>query len=284
MIPGKRQTTPINVLLVGNSQCPATALWKDYDPNDGDFQEEIVNQENRDGVFHRDSYISAYVLGEEVRVYCRYSVKAVVAYFGIGHNDYYRDKQVWLYNVPYVEPSKSPGEEINLASVAPEAYVPWSFAIQARGHHDTEKIGQDTRFWLEKHVLGNEVEWPEHPQSVIRLDADGVPELVVTPASPDKARKVEMFYALKNPTSFARSWRDIVELEITASDEWQEMTISPERLIHPVNQRPLPDWSSVGKLHFQPKPGSDLTKVLFAEFKWVKHNQESDSKSKANPR
>ena len=179
---------------------------------------------------------------------------------------------------------------------------------------------------------------------MIRLDADGVPELVVTPASPDKARKVEMFYALKNPTSFARSWRDIaelegpkgikgfrstdnrrgsgteqlhgpkwkapatawlsfkfyctepqtvvltagdhhvVELEITASDEWQEMTIAPERLIHPVNQKPLPDWSSVGKLHFQPKPGSDLTKVLFAEFKWVKHNQESDSKSKANPR
>ncbi len=25
-------------------------------------------------------------------------VKAVVAYFGIGYNDYYRDKQVWLYN------------------------------------------------------------------------------------------------------------------------------------------------------------------------------------------
>ena len=101
MIPGKQQTTLINVLLVGNSQCPATALWKDYDPNHGDFQEEIVNQENRDGVFHRDSYISAYVPGEEVRVYCRDSViavVAVVAYFGVGYNDYYRDKQVWLKN------------------------------------------------------------------------------------------------------------------------------------------------------------------------------------------
>jgi hypothetical protein len=51
------------------------ALWKDYDPNQGAFKEEIVKQETRDGIFSRDSYISAYVLGEEVRVYCRYKVK-----------------------------------------------------------------------------------------------------------------------------------------------------------------------------------------------------------------
>jgi hypothetical protein len=50
-------------------------LWKDYDPNHGDFKEVIVKQETRDGVFSRDSYISAYVLGEEIRVYCRYSVR-----------------------------------------------------------------------------------------------------------------------------------------------------------------------------------------------------------------
>ena len=41
------------------------ALWKDYDPNHGDFKEEIVKQETREGVLNRDSYISAYVLGEE---------------------------------------------------------------------------------------------------------------------------------------------------------------------------------------------------------------------------
>ncbi len=362
-------------------------------------------------------------------------VKAVVAYFGIGYNDYYRDKQVWLYNVPSVEPPKSPGEEIILASIAPEAHVPfitaatlflngsndhhggherglesfkkfptnvpWSFAIQARGHHDTEKIGHNSKFWLEKHVLGKDVAWPEHPQSEIHLDAEGVPELVITPTSPDKVRKVEMFYALKNPVSFARSWRDTpsvrqgqqwigkmpvlsvddyvfgyanitddttivrstdfnaaipaklgnakatdkpsdnisssgygawtniaelegpkgikgfrstsnqrgsgteqlhdpkwqapansrlsfkfyctepqtvlltaadhnsVELEITASDNWQEMTIAPERLINRFNQKPLAAWSSVGKIHFLPKAGSDLTKVIFADFKWV---------------
>ncbi len=543
------------------------ALWKDYDPNQGEFKEEVVKQETRDSIFNRDSYISAYVLGEEIRVYCRYSVKtgaanapgllvvhgwmgaaepdrkfvddgwavmahdycgqtagrpnftkypeklrhgnmdrtvagpvraqdlegkpitdpkqtsdyvwyaiqrrvlsyleqqkevdrtrlgatgysyggtlmwnlatdprvkAVAAYFGIGYNDYYRDKQVWLYNVPYIEPPKSSGEEIILASIAPEAHVPfitaatlflngsndhhggherglesfkkfpkdvpWSFAIQARGHHDTEKIGHNTKFWLEKQVLGKEVVWPEHPKSEIRLDAEGVPELVITPASPDAVRKVEMFYALKNPCSYARSWRDTpsvrqgqqwvskmpvlnvddyvfgyanitydttivrstdfnaaipaklgnavatdkpsndlsdsgyrawsniaelegpqgikgfrstnngrgsgteqlhdpkwqapansrlsfkfyctepqtvvltaadhnaVELEVTTSDNWQEMTIAPGRLINRFSQKPMSDWSSVGKIHFLPKQGSDLTKVIFADFKWV---------------
>lgn len=543
------------------------ALWKDYDPNQGAFKEEIVKQETRDGLFSRDSYISAYVLGEEIRVYCRFKVKAgaakapgllvvhgwmgaaepdrkfvedgwavmahdycgktgarphftgypeklrhgnmdrtvagparakgldgkeitdpkqtsdyvwyaiqrrvlsyleqqkevdrtrlgatgysyggtlmwnlatdprvkaVAAYFGIGYNDYYRDKQVWLYNVPYIEPPKSSGEEIILASIVPEAHVPfitaatlflngsndhhggherglesfkkfpkkvpWSFAIQARGHHDTEKIGHNTKFWLEKHVLGKDVAWPEHAKSEIRLDAEGVPELVITPASPDTVRKVELFYALKNPCSYARAWRDTpsvrqgqqwigkmpvlnvddyvfgyanitydttivrstdfnaaipsklgkavatdkpssdlsgsgysawshiaelegpkgiqgfrptnngrgsgteqlhdpkwqapagsrlsfkfyctepqtvvltaadhntVELEITASDDWQEMTIAAGQLINRFNQKPLSNWSSVGKIHFLPKQGSDLTKVIFADFKWV---------------
>jgi dienelactone hydrolase len=543
------------------------ALWKDYDPNQGAFKEEIVKQETRGGIFSRESYISAYVLGGEIRVYCRYKVKegaakapgllvvhgwmgaaepdrkfvedgwavmahdycgktgarphftkypeklrhgkmdrtvagparaqdldgkqitdpkqtsdylwyaiqrrvlsyleqqkevdrkrlgatgysyggtlmwnlatdprvkAVAAYFGIGYNDYYRDKQVWLYNVPYIEPPKSSGEEIILASIVPEAHVPfitaatlflngsndhhggherglesfkkfpkkvpWSFAIQARGHHDTEKIGHNTKFWLEKHVLGKDVAWPEHAKSEIRLDAEGVPELVITPASPDTVRKVEMFYALKNPCSYARAWRDTpsvrqgqqwiakmpvlnvddyvfgyanitydttivrstdfnaaipakfgkavatdkpssdlsgsgysawshiaelegpngiqgfrptnngrgsgteqlhdpkwqapagsrlsfkfyctepqtvvftaadhnsVELEITASDDWQEMIIAPERLINRFNQKPMSNWSSVGKIHFLPKQGSDLTKVIFADFKWV---------------
>ena len=559
--------TPLTTVLAAEPFPTPAALWKDYDPDQGAFKEEIVKQETRDGIFSRDSYISAYVLGEEVRVYCRYKVKtgaakapgllvvhgwmgaaepdrkfvedgwgvmahdycgktgtrphftkypeklrhgnmdrtvagparaqdldgkqitdpkqtsdylwyaiqrrvlsyleqqkevdrtrlgatgysyggtlmwnlatdprvkAVAAYFGIGYNDYYRDKQVWLYNVPYVEPPKSSGEEIILASIVPEAHVPfitaatlflngsndhhggherglesfkkfpknvpWSFAIQARGHHDTEKIGHNTKFWLEKHVLGKDVAWPEHPRSEIRLDAEGVPELVITPASADTVRKVEMFYALKNPCSYARAWRDTlsvrqgqrwigkmpvlnvddyvfgyanitydttivrstdfnaaipaklgkavatdkpssdlsgsgysawsniaelegpkgiqgfrptnngrgsgteqlhdpkwqapagsrlsfkfyctepqtliftaadhnsVELEITASDDWQEMTIASGRLINRFNQKPLSNWSSVGKIHFLPKPGSDLTKVIFADFKWV---------------
>ncbi len=51
------------------------AIWKDYDPDRGDFKEEIIKQETRNGLFYRESYISAYVLDEEIRVYCKYAVK-----------------------------------------------------------------------------------------------------------------------------------------------------------------------------------------------------------------
>jgi dienelactone hydrolase len=541
-------------------------LWKEYDPNKGEFREEIIKQEVRDGILNREGYISAHVLGEEIRVYWKYMVKegaklapgllsvhgwmgapgigkdfvedgwavlahdycgktgdrphytkypeslrhgnmdrkvagpvntttaegkditnpkqtsdylwyaiqrrvlsyleqqkevdrsklgatgysyggtlmwnlatdprvkAVVPHFGIGYNDYYRSRRVWMYNVPYEEPPKTGGEEIYLRSVAPEAHVPyitaatlflngsndhhggherglesfkkfkpgvpWSFAIQARGHHDTEKIEQDTKLWLAKHVRGIDLQWPEHPKAQIRLDAEGVPELVLKPASPEAVRKVEMFYALKNPCSFARAWRDApsvqnggswvgklpvlrvedylfayanitydttvvrssdflaaipsklgaakatdtasaaisengyglwtniaelegpkgikgfrstnnqrgsgteqlhdpkwkapadsslsfkfyctepqvvvltatnyhtAEIEITASDEWQQLVVPAERLINRFSQKPMKDWTGVGEISFLPKPGSDLTKVLFADFKW----------------
>jgi hypothetical protein len=53
-----------------------SVLWADYDPAAGDFREEVVREETKDGVFYRDSYISASVLGEEIRVWCVYAVKA----------------------------------------------------------------------------------------------------------------------------------------------------------------------------------------------------------------
>ncbi len=353
------------------------AIWKDYDPNKGDFKEEIVKKETQNGIFNRESYISAYVLGQEIRVYCVYRVKggvknapglldvhgwmgmpcihqeyvddgwavmsfdycgktgnranytkypeslrhgnmddkegpvihdctrsdqksitdpkqsseylwyaierrvlsyleqqkevdknrlgasgysyggtilwalgtdprvkAIVPHFGIGWIEYYRNKGVWMYNNPYVEPPKTPGEEIFLAGISPEAYVPyitaatlwlngsndhhggherglesfkmfkkgvpWSFAVQARGHHNTDKLEQDCKLWLDKYVAGKDVFWPSHPKSGIRLDGEGVPELVVTPASAEKVKHVEMYYALKTPCSFIRSWRDAV--------------------------------------------------------------------------
>jgi len=350
-------------------------IWAEYDPDEGDFREEVVTERVQDGIYYRESYISAYVNDEEIRVYCRYSVKAgatnapglmdvhgwmakphispdyvsegwavmahdycgqagdrehytrypesmsygqmdprhggsiwshrrdrssitdptetsdylwyaiqrrvlsyllaqkevdptrigakgysyggtimwnlgmdervsaIVAYFGIGWNEYYRGKQVWRYNQPYREPEMSPGEQIYLPTMAPQAHcphitaatlwlngsndhhggherggqsfemfkpgVPWDFAIQARGHHNTEKLGDNCRLWLEKHVLGNEVAWPGRPVSEIRLGSDGVPELHVAPASPGQITKLKAYYALKNPVSFGRAWRDV---------------------------------------------------------------------------
>ncbi|MEI6239162.1 MAG: prolyl oligopeptidase family serine peptidase [Planctomycetia bacterium] len=543
-------------------------LWADFDPEKGDFNEEIIKQETKDGIYSKESFISAYVMDEEVRVYCVYRVKegavrapgllnvhgwmgvatidqgyvndgwavmsfdycgemenrprftryperlrhanmtgpvahshrpdgtsitdprqasdyvwyaiqsrmvsylarqkevdptrlaakgysyggtlmwplatdprikAVVAHFGIGWNEYYRSKRVWMYAVPPVEVPKSPGEEIFLAALAPEAHVPhitaatlWlngsndhhggheralesfkmfkpgvpsAFAIQARGHHNTDRIEQDAKMWLEKHVLGEDVFWPAQPASAIRLNVDGVPELVVTPANPERVKSVEMYYAIKEPCSYHRSWRDatsvhqgnswiaalpvmnvndyvfgyanvfydttlalstefnaaiparlgphaeatdrrsesftsgrdgmvwinvaevegvggikgfratdnrkgthtvnlgdpkwqappgsrlefkfyctepqrlavtavtaanfVGEIEITASDTWQSRTIHPHTLVRQGSTEPLRDWANVSSLYFKPTTGSDITKVIFAEFRWV---------------
>ena len=349
-------------------------VWKDFNPDAGDFKEEIVSEETKDGVYRRDSYISAYVNGEEVRVFCKYAVKAgatnspgllsvhgwtqtasidedyvkdgwavmahdycgelagrknftkypaplkngnmdvkagyrvkaklpdgkditdpkqtddyiwyaiqrrvlsyfltqkevdksrigakgysyggflmwnlgtdprvkaIVAYFCSGWTDYYRDRRVWMYNNPYVEPPKTPGEKLLLSAIVPEAHapfikaptlwlngtndhagghergelnfkmfqpgVPWSFAHQARGHHDTQKLGNDCKLWLEKYVLGKDIDWPARPKSEIRLDSQGVPEFVLTPQSLGNLESVEGYYALKDPCSFSRYWRN----------------------------------------------------------------------------
>ncbi len=365
--------TPVLIAAPENLPTPPE-VWAKYDPDAGDFKEEIVSEETKDGIYRRYSYISAYVNGEEIRVYCKYAVKedatnapglmnvhgwmakavinepyvkdgwavmshdycgevtdrphftkypasmkygnmdknisprvkdklpdgtditdpsqtddylwyaiqrrvlsyllaqkevdksrvgaigysyggslmwnlamdervkAVVAYFGIGWNDYYRSKGVWLYEVPPKNIPKSPGEELLLSAIAPEAHapyikaaclwlsgtndhhggherseqtfkmfqpgVPWSYALQARGKHDTNKLGNDAKLWLEKYVLGKDIDWPARPKTEIRLDAQGVPELVLTPQSLGNLETVEGYYALKDPVSFSRFWRD----------------------------------------------------------------------------
>jgi len=60
-----------------------------------------------------------------------------------------------------------------------------------------------------------------------------------------------------------------VTLEIGASDGWQEMVVPADRLISKFDQKPMKGWSAVGNIQLQPKPGSDLTKVLFADFRWL---------------
>ena len=84
----KRTRTLLTALLLGPlaalhaAEAPLrvpqspTQLWADYDPNKGDFKEEIISEETKDGIANREFYIGAYVLGEDVRVYCKYSAKA----------------------------------------------------------------------------------------------------------------------------------------------------------------------------------------------------------------
>jgi hypothetical protein len=125
-------------------------------------------------------------------------VKAIVAFFGIGWIEYYRNHSVWMYNVPYQEPPMTPGEKLFLATVEAQSHAPYitaatlwlngsndhhgghersettfkmlkegvprSFAIQAGGRHNTEQLGDDCRLWLEKYVLGKDVVWPDRPR------------------------------------------------------------------------------------------------------------------------
>ena len=282
--------------------------------------------------------------------------------------------------------------------------VPRSFAIQARGHHNTEKIGQNTKIWLEKHVLDKEHVWPKQASTKLSLNAKGIPQLHVTPDMTEQVESIEIYYALKTAVSFQRAWRDVkvsrkdktyfatmpilnvddyifafanikykstivlstkfnaaipsklgkaiatdkpsstlysgdgalgnwfqvapaegkggikgfrainkhrgtgteqlsdpkfkapkganlafkfyctqpqtltfkagdhyqMTLEITASNDWQEMIIKADKLINVHNKQPMKDWEKVGKIHFNPQKGSDITKIIFAEFKWVK--------------
>ena len=75
MIMAALASNAIAVAEKNTTQTPLE-LWQDYDPNQGDFREEVVRAETKEGVYTRDSYISVYVVGEQIRVYCKYAVKA----------------------------------------------------------------------------------------------------------------------------------------------------------------------------------------------------------------
>jgi len=361
-------------------------------------------------------------------------VKAVVAYFGIGWINYYRDRAIWKFDQPQKEIPQTPGQKLFLTGLAPQAHapyiqaaclwlngsndhhgghergcdtfkdfkpgVPWDFAVQARGHHNTEKLGDNCKVWLEKHVRGDSHIWPARPTSEIKLGQDGVPELHLSPASSEKIKEVQVYQCLKTANNIARFWRDVEsrpegnqwiaklpvlntqdylfsyaniryenkivissdfeavipsdlgqavatdqpseelpggaslwkdaapaegvggiegfrplnkhhgtsssqfgdpkwkapkganlefmfyctqpqsltlstntrhasDIEITASNDWQSMILSPGLLTN-VHGSKLKDWSEVGTISLKPKSGADITKVVFANFKWKK--------------
>ena len=87
--------------------------------------------------------------------------------------------------------------------------IPWDFAVQARGHHNTEKLGDTHRLWLEKHVRGDNHFWPGRPSSKIILGTHGIPELHLTPANTNQIKEVQIFQCLKTANNIARFWRDV---------------------------------------------------------------------------
>jgi hypothetical protein len=48
------------------------------------------------------------------------------------------------------------------------------------------------------------------------------------------------------------------------------MVVPKEKLFNKHNPKvSLSDWGKVGHISVKPKAGSDITKILFAQFKWV---------------
>ncbi len=351
---------------VGAELLKPPEIWKDYDPNKGDFQEKTIKQWEQDGNLFRDSYISAYVNGQTIRVYCKYGypkgrtklpallsvhgwmgaaninrdflkkgyavmaydycgksgdrpqytkypealkhgnmqrpnpvwakstdpktnsdyiwiaisrrvlsyleqqkeidrdrigasgysyggtmiwslgadprTKAVVSFHGVGWNVYWRDRRIWKYDLSKNQPGPNEAQQVYLAGIAPQAYapyincpalvlngtndhhggherghdtlkalpdgIPYAVAHQARGHHNTEKLGKNHELWLDKYVKGEDIFWPKNPRSKIVLGKEGIPEFICTPASPEQVASVTIYYALKNPCSFSRNWRN----------------------------------------------------------------------------
>lgn len=47
------------------------------------------------------------------------------------------------------------------------------------------------------------------------------------------------------------------------------MVVPANKLINRFSKQPMKDWTTVGKIHFAANEDSDITEVIFAEFKWV---------------
>lgn len=54
----------VAALDAGASQTPPD-VWKGYDPDAGEFKEEIVFEETKGGIYYQDAYISAYINNKE---------------------------------------------------------------------------------------------------------------------------------------------------------------------------------------------------------------------------
>jgi hypothetical protein len=67
--------------------------------------------------------------------------------------------------------------------------------------------------------------------------------------------------------------RLLAEIDVPASDAWQDQVVPASRLRRSDTAPPPGDWTGVGMLRLLPKPGSDLTKILFADFRWVRSSE-----------
>jgi hypothetical protein len=63
--------------------------------------------------------------------------------------------------------------------------------------------------------------------------------------------------------------RYVADMEITAAEAWQRMMITADVLKHKGNGSAMSGWSEAASIRIKPKPGEDITKVVFADVRWV---------------
>ena len=171
-------------------------------------------------------------------------VKAVISYFGIGWVEYFRNRQLWMYDLERTyNPEPNAGEILYLAHISPQAHaphmkaatlwlngtndhtgghergetsftqfqpnVPWAYAHDPRRHNDTRSIQLNGFLWLNKYVRGHDLNFAAQPESKIVLDKQGVAEIHITPADPDQVTDLKIYQAIENPSSHGRAWRDV---------------------------------------------------------------------------
>lgn len=93
--------------------------------------------------------------------------------------------------------------------------VPRAWALTPRfRHHIGADFIHDLPNWMDVHLKGEGV-WPQAPECEVKLGEHGVPVFLLKPDRVRDVVKVEIFYALENPYSVNRHWRDG---RVTASD------------------------------------------------------------------
>ena len=178
-------------------------------------------------------------------------LKVVCAIYGCGWNRYWR-------NIPKYGPAeKVPGPtEADLiwnGGMEPEAYPPYihcpvlflsasndnhgnmdrAYDTLARlpanverrqaftprfCHHIGADFDQNLPLWMDRWLKGGPP-WPQSPAARVSLGADGVPLLTVTADKPQEVEGVAVYYAVENPRTVSRNWRNAAVTR--AGEGWQ---------------------------------------------------------------
>ncbi|MEO0414651.1 MAG: DUF1592 domain-containing protein, partial [Verrucomicrobiota bacterium] len=95
------------------------------------------------------------------------------------------------------------------------------------------------------------------------------------------ALKFKYYCTQPQTVTFSVNSHYLHNVKILASNDWQSLTLDSTALIHKFGKNPLKTWSVAKKIGIKPAKGSDITKVVFADFEWVA--AEANPKPKQQP-